>query len=136
MLSEILSESWKISRASTMVDAERMLFEDDLYLYLLDVSLDVVAGTAAFGALPQATLGGLKLANTMVIEDLEKPTIIITGFDAFSDSPVGRNLTTVIDLHHVRQNMKEILGDSYLGCVRYGTESWKEEIKCIFKEIS
>lgn len=135
LLDELFPCHWQVSRASNLVDAESMLFAESWDVYLLDVSMDVTAGKAAFGSQSQATLGGLKLANTIAIEGLEKPTIIITGFDAFSDIPQGKKVNNVMDLNHVDQSAKAVLGDWYLGAVRYGAGTWREDLTRVLKEV-
>ncbi len=136
VLGELFPSHWQVSRASNMVDAESMLFAESWDVYLLDVSMDVTAGKAAFGLQSQATLGGLKLANTIAIEGLEKPTVIITGFDAFSNIPQGKKVNHVMDLNHVDQSAKAVLGDCYLGAVRYGADTWRQDLARVLKEVS
>ena len=133
VLTELLHGDWTVTRANSMVAAEKKILSQAWHFYLLDVSIDVTAGKAAFGTQSQATLGGLRLASTIAVEGLERPTVFITGFDAFSNSPPGRRINTVMDLNSVDQSARETLGDYYLGAVRYGEPGWREALKKTLK---
>ena len=123
----------QISRASTMVEAERMLFLKPWNLFILDISMDITAGSRSGSSLPQATLGGLSFAKLICIEGLEAPVVLVTAFDSFSDKPLGKAESIVNDLHYVKASAIESLGSYYRGTVRYGKGKWSEEFKLILR---
>jgi hypothetical protein len=135
ILAEQLSDDWVITRARTLVEAENLLFEGHWDAYVLDMSLDLTAGRAAFGSPSQATLGGLQLIQTICLEGLERQTLIVTAFDAFSNAKTGKRADSIVDLHHVEAEARRVLGSFYVGCVRYGSANWSGELNVILRGI-
>ncbi len=130
-----LADDWKIIRARTLVEAENLLFQGHWDAYVLDMSLDLTKGRAAFGSPSQATLGGLQLIQTICLEGLERQTLIVTAFDAFSNAKTGKRADNIVDLHHVEAEARRVLGAYYVGCVRYGSANWSTELDTILRGI-
>lgn len=132
---EILGLGCKIHRARTMVEAQKALFAHVWNLYLLDISMDVVGGSRATGAISQATLGGMSFARMISIEGLEAPTILVTAFDSFSDKAPGKTASKINDLNYVTQGVLDTLGRHYRGAVRFGAPSWRESLRDLLQEL-
>lgn len=135
VLVETLPHGWEIVRAKTLVEAETKLFDRKWDAFVLDMSLDLTRGQAAFGSPSQATLGGLQLIQTISLEGLESQTLIVTAFDAFSNSKNGNRADNIVDLHHVEREARRILGSFYIGCVKFGAPAWNDELKTIVGNI-
>ena len=132
---EVLGFDCTIYRARTMVEAQKSLFAHAWDLYLLDISMDVVGGSRATGAVSQATLGGMSFARMISIEGLEAPTILVTAFDSFSDRAPGKTASKINDLDYVSESVLNALGSHYKGTVRFGTPNWRESLRGLLQEI-
>lgn len=135
IVQEALGERCEVSRAATMVEAERILFEKSWDAFILDISMDITQGSSSGSMSPQATLGGLSFAKMICFEGLEAPVVLVTAFDSFSDKPLGKDTNIVNDLHYVKATAIDSLGGYYKGIVRYGKSGWKENLREILREI-
>ena len=135
VISATLGDSWRVFRASTMVESEELLFAHNWDLFILDVSMNVTSRRPAFGAPAQATLGGLEVAKIITFEGLDAPTILVTAFDSFSDAKERGKSGALVDIGEVEDRAKAILGPYLLGAVRYGAKSWNIDLARFLESI-
>ena len=126
LLNELCGENKEIVRAKTMVDAETLAISCEWTLLVLDISLDITASATGPKHGGYDSLGGLRVANKMFLLEKEAPTIIVTAFDAFPTGKLQRGRSVILGLEDVREKASSLLGESFLGCVRYGDPEWKE----------
>jgi CheY-like chemotaxis protein len=123
-----------IALAQTLVQAEDMIFERAWSFMILDVSLDIAKSKNGHGG--HDVLGGLRLAQKMHLLGCEVPTIIVTAFDAFPASESYREGVQILGLAEVNDRAQAVLGNKYVGHVRYGDPDWKKQFKELLKKVA
>ncbi len=124
-----------ITRAGTLVDAEKAVSNDSWDLIVLDISMDITASIVGPKSGGHDTLGGLRIANKMFLLGREAPTIIVTAFDAFPSAEGRQGVAEVLGLEDVRESASKILGTAFCGCVRYGDADWKSDFSQLTSEV-
>ena len=135
ILRQCLGPDAVIVRAATVNDAEAKLEASVWNLVLLDISMDITSSTKGPKLGGHATLGGLSIATKMYLLNREVPTIIVTAFDAFEAIEGGRRRYSV-GLEELERRAKDTLGESFIGCVRYGAGNWDEELRRFLRGFS
>lgn len=121
------NDAQEIVRASSVVDAEALVEVGEWQLIVLDISMNIVA-TSRGGSGGHATLGGIGLLERMYHLDILAPTVIVTAFDAFEARENTGAKGAIVDLNYIRESAGHILGDKFLGCIRYPTPGWEGEL--------
>jgi CheY-like chemotaxis protein len=117
----------EIVRASTVAEAEKWIATEDWDIILLDVSMDIRSSQAAMAHTGgHANLGGLAIAQKMFLKRREFPTIILTAFDSFQAEGSRRERAEIVGLEDIERRARDLLGEAFLGCVRYGAAHWDD----------
>jgi hypothetical protein len=123
-----------VVRAQTVVEAERYLGTGSWDLLVLDVSMDISgASKGAFGG-GHANLGALDILDTMFFEEIECPTVVVTGFDYFVAAGSGDE-AEFLGIGDLADMVEKRLPRSYLGCLRYGREGWQVMLRTIIEGV-
>ncbi|PCI39890.1 MAG: hypothetical protein COB46_07870 [Rhodospirillaceae bacterium] len=126
LLRSLNKENLTFVRATTVVDAETKVSENNWDLIVLDISLDITASASGPKGGGHATLGGLNIANKMFLLGYEAPTIVLTAFDTFPSAQGHQGGTEILGLEDVSARASDLLGTAFLGCIRYGADDWQE----------
>jgi len=122
-----------VVRAETLNEAEYFAVSADWDLVILDISMDISAN-AAGKRIGHDPLGGLQVANKMFLLGHESPTLILTAFDSFPSGDGGRRGAQILGLEDVEAKAADILGTSFLGCIRYGGQGWQANFSASVKK--
>lgn len=135
-IDEILEQTVGVSdveRAKTVNRAEELLDEKNFDLIILDISMNISSGSLGPRG-GHANLGGYEIAQRMYLLECETPTLVLTGFDYFRQTTGRPNRGDLISLDLLEEKIRNFLGEKLLGCVRYGSVSWRAQFKeCIEK---
>jgi hypothetical protein len=117
----------EIHRSRDLFEGVRAIAEPNWDLLILDISLDIRAGAGRAGA-AHDHVGGQKILGKMYYDELEVPTIIITGFDSF---PTVRNNgdAVMLGLEDVEAEASRQLGRHLVGTVRHLSEGWEQRFE-------
>jgi len=129
---EIISTSLPIAeivRARDLFEGERAITTPGWDLLILDMSLDIRAGAGRAGA-AHDYVGGLKILGKMYYDELEMPTIIITGFDSFPTVRTNGD-GIMLGLEDVETEASRHLGDRLIGTVRHMSEGWEQRFEAM-----
>lgn len=123
----------EIGRACDLFEGEREIAQPGWDLLILDMSLDIRAGAGRAAAAHDYT-GGLKIVGRMYYDELEVPTIILTGFDSF---PTTRNNGdgVMLGLENVEAEATKKLGDHLIGLVRYLSDGWEQRFVALLERF-
>src|SRR5689334_9087406 len=80
--SECIKE-YRVERADTVVMAEQLMSRGSHDLVILDISMNIDRGSLGPMRGGHANLGGMDIIEKMYLLELERPTILLTGFDYF-----------------------------------------------------
>ena len=126
IISTVLAEA-ELHRARDLFEGEREIAKPGWELLVLDISLDIRAGGGRAGAAHDHT-GGLKILGKMYYEELEIPTIIITGFDSFPSTRTNGD-GIMLGLEHVDEEAAKQLGNQLVGLVRHLSDGWEQQLE-------
>lgn len=116
----------RIHRAANMEQATESLAKLKFDLVLLDISLDIRKSESGPKAGGHDTIGGLRVAERMYLLGEERPTIVVTAFDAFPSRNAKGDI--IIGIDDVIGQARAKLGDNLRGWVRYGDPDWKDNL--------
>lgn len=122
----VMKSKYCVTRVENLNDAEDAVMNGGWSLILLDISMDISASGAFDYSSGHATMGGIDILERMHLMQISIPTILVTGFDSFQDPDRFDN--AIMNLEDVYQLAYDWLGDSYLGCVRYGPIGWQADL--------
>ena len=111
----------EVVRASTMVEAEKLILTRIWSLIVLDVSMDIAPSRYGPKVRGQANVGGLAIARKMFLLDKEAPTIIVTAFDSFTAPGAGASRSEIL-------GFEEYLPSSLVACLRYNVDGWRRSM--------
>jgi hypothetical protein len=120
-----LISSFEIARARTATEAETMLDEGSLALMVLDISLNISAGSLGPLRGGFANLGGLSIAEKMFMFGQSVKTVVVTGFDYFPAAGARQGSYDLVSLRDIETRASEIFGADLLGCIKYSSEGWE-----------
>jgi hypothetical protein len=135
LISSISEGSVFSRRATTVTDAEAMIESEEWSAIVLDISMDITKSATGVRLGGHATLGGLSIATKMYLLGREVPTIIVTAFDSFQAVETERPGYEALGLEDIERRATEILGEAYLGCVRYGDPGWEARLLRYLKDV-
>ena len=116
-----------VTRADNLNEAEDLVMSGSWSLIVLDLSMDIAASGSMDLGSGHATLAGLDIVERLFLMKMKIPTVIITGFDSFQDPDrFDNNIMGVGEVNAIASGM---LGDQYLGCIRYGHEDWQNNFQ-------
>lgn len=118
-----------LQRARDLFEAEKALHQINWDLLVLDVSLDIRKGGGRAGA-AHDYVGGLKILGRMYYDELQIPTIIVTGFDSFPSVRTNGD-GVMLGLEDLEREATRQLGTNHVGTVRHGPEGWAEEFSTL-----
>ena len=118
-----------VIRAATIMEAEQLICVHNWKIVILDVSMNITQSRSGAKQGGHDTIGGLKIARKMFLLRREAPTVIVTAFDSFPSGEIQRNRREILGLEDVQARALEILQDAFVGCVRYGSADWKNELR-------
>lgn len=118
-----------LHRARDLFEAERAIAQLGWDLLVLDVSLDIRKDGGRAGA-AHDYVGGLKILGRMYYDELEIPTIIVTGFDSFPSVRTNGD-GVMLGLEDVEHEATRHLGSYHVGTVRHGPEGWEQELNAV-----
>ncbi len=119
----------EINRARDLFEGEREISVPGWDLLILDMSLDIRAGAGRPGA-AHDYVGGLKILGKMYYDELEIPTIIITGFDSFPTVRTNGD-GVMLGLEDIETEASKRLGGHLIGTVRHLSEGWEARLKAM-----
>jgi hypothetical protein len=119
----------EIERARDLFEGERAIAARGWDLLILDMSLDIRADAGRAGA-AHDYVGGLKILGKMYYDELEVPTIIITGFDSFPTVRTNGD-GVMLGLEDVEAEASRQLGDHLVGTVRHLSEGWENRFQAM-----
>lgn len=119
----------EIERARDLFEGERAIAAPGWDLLILDMSLDIRADAGRAGA-AHDYVGGLKILGKMYYDELEVPTIIITGFDSFPTVRTNGD-GVMLGLEDVEAEASRQLGDHLVGTVRHLSEGWEDRFQAM-----
>lgn len=122
-----------LRRARDLFEAEKALDEIAWDLLVLDVSLDIRAGGGRAGA-AHDYVGGLKILGRMYYNELEIPTIIVTGFDSFPSVRTNGH-GVMLGLEDLQREASHYLAGNHIGTVRHGPETWANEFRSLLRSF-
>lgn len=125
VLSECIAD-FEYERASHLNGAEDLVMSERWDLVVLDLSMDITAAGSFDLNSGHATLGGLDVLERMSLLKLAMPTVLVTGFDSFQDPDRFDN--SIMNIADLQQLAGKWLQSSYLGTVRYGSETWADDL--------
>lgn len=127
-------------RAATVTSAEQALDEELPGLLVLDVSMNISPGSLGPMRGGFANLGGLDIAERLYLRGQSVKAVLITSFDYFQARGqimgTSKGQFDMVSLADISTRARELLGDGYLGCIRYGGESWREELVATVAEAA
>lgn len=129
VLSEYFGDSFPVRRAATVVEAEELTASGEWRLLVLDISMDIVASRVGRSQNGHASTGGMAVLERMYLLGKEVPTVIVTSFDAFRASATQRETDGILGIEDINRKAKQLLGDKYLGSIRYGAEGWQADLR-------
>lgn len=133
VVQRVASPSALIERSATLTAAEERVSKEEWDLVVLDVSMDISASNAGPLRGGHATLGGLGIARKMFLLGRDVDTVIVTAFDAFQSTVAIGGAVEILGLEEVEANAKDILGEKFIGCVRYSESGWAERLEALLK---
>ena len=116
----------RVQRAKTVVDAEEYFNDKPPDLLVLDISMNISAGSHGPLRGGHANLGGLDILEKLYLLDKEVDTIVVTAFDYFKAPGSRAGDFDLIGLDTINDKAAALIGERLLGCVRYGSEQWLE----------
>lgn len=119
----------EIERARDLFEGERAIAARGWDLLILDMSLDIRADAGRAGA-AHDYVGGLKILGKMYYDELEVPTIIITGFNSFPTVRTNGD-GVMLGLEDVEAEASRQLGDHLVGTIRHLSEGWEERFQAM-----
>ena len=108
--------------------------DDEIELMILDISLNISAGSLGPLRGGFANLGGLNVAERMYMYGQSLRTVVVTGFEYFPATGTRQGSFDVISLKDIEARVFEIFGADLLGCVRYSSEGWDTQLAEYAKE--
>jgi CheY-like chemotaxis protein len=126
-------QNFSVHRATTILDANRLISDVNWDLVLLDISMDIRESSSAPSAGGHDTTGGLRIAERMFYLDRDAPIIIVTAFDAFPASIEGQG--ALLGLDDVVRRASRVLGDLLIGVVRYREDGWAEHLTDLVNKV-
>jgi len=133
LLFEVFGGSINVQRCEYVFEAQKTIEQNTFDLIVLDVSMDIVESGSTGKNEGHAVLGGMLVLEHMYLLEIERPTVIVTGFDYFvSKSPneVSGEGKTIQDISN---QARHFLGDYMLGCIKSGNLGWEKSLKSIFE---
>jgi hypothetical protein len=123
----------EVHRARDLFEGEREIAQPGWDLLVLDMSLDIRTGAGRASAAHDFT-GGLKIVGRMYYDELEVPTIILTGFDSFPTTRTNGD-GVMMGLESVEAEATRKLGDHLIGLVRYLSNGWEERFEALLQRF-
>lgn len=130
IIRHVLPEA-EIRRARDLFEGEREIAQPGWNLLVLDMSLDIRAGAGRAGA-AHDYVGGQKILGKMYYDELEIPTIIITGFDSFPTVRTNGD-GVMLGLEDVDAEASRQLGDKLIGTVRHLSVGWEQSFQTMLE---
>jgi len=126
-----LGNNLKITNARSVDSALNALEDNTPDLLILDMSLptfDITDNEA--GGRPQG-FGGTEILRTMSVEDMECPTIVITGYPAFQ-----KETGKTVKLDELSQELKKEFPKFLKGILHFNStfSEWRVSLKRILEE--
>ena len=122
-----------VTRARDLFEGEQAIATPGWDLLVLDMSLDIRADAGRAGA-AHDYVGGLKILGKMYYDELEVPTIIITGFDSFPTVRTNGD-GVMLGLEDIEAEASRKLGDYLLGTIRHLSEGWEDKFKALLRNL-
>jgi len=127
-----IASDLKIESARSVVSALEKLRQMPPSLLLLDMSLPTFdIGEMESGGRPQG-YGGLEVLRQMTMLDIECPTVVVTGYEAFPG-----DAGEPVDLNELGRRLKEEFPKMLKEVLHYNStnDEWKTKLRKIFLEI-
>ncbi|MBB5320530.1 response regulator [Marinobacter oulmenensis] len=127
-----IDSNFQVVSARSVTSALQKIQEVSPDLLLLDMSLPTFdVGELEAGGRPQG-YGGLEVLRQMAMLDLECPTVVVTGYEAFpgeSGEPV--------DLNQLTKNLNDEFPETLKDVLHYNStnDEWKTKLKSIFSTL-
>jgi CheY-like chemotaxis protein len=118
-----------VSFASSVREADELLDKALPDFVVLDISMNISPESQASSRAAHANLGGLEIVERQWLLGIEVPTLVLTGFDYFRAPGKGQHAPEAYNLADLELKLKEFLGDKLIGCVKYGSSTWKDEFR-------
>lgn len=118
----------EIVRAKTATEAESLIEIGGIELMVLDISLNISAGSLGPLRGGFANLGGLNVAERMFMYGQSLRTVVVTGFEYFPAAGTRQGSFDLISLRDIEARAAELFGADLLGCVRYSSEGWDAQL--------
>ena len=126
----------RVERAKTVVEGEAYFEHHNPNLMVLDISMNISAGSHGPLKGGHANLGGLDILEKLYLLNSEVDTIVLTAFDYFKTPGTRAGDFDLIGLDTINDKAAALIGDCLLGCVRYGSEHWLKELSGLLLEAT
>ncbi|MDV3503703.1 response regulator [Marinobacter sp. M-5] len=129
---KVVHEDFEIETARSVMSALEKIPQVRPSLLLLDMSLPTFdVGDLESGGRPQG-YGGLEVLRQMVMLDLDCPTIVITGYEAFPG-----DTGEPVDLAKLSKSLKEEFPEILKEVLHYNStnDEWKTKLKFYLLEL-
>jgi CheY-like chemotaxis protein len=125
-----INGSWSIETAKSVKSGIGKLRHATYSLLILDMSLPTFDVSADEGGGRPQGFGGIEVMRFMDANELRLPTLVVTGYEAFSRD--GRT----IDLGVLGGELSKEFPDCYRGIVYFNTMlgAWKQELRDLISE--
>lgn len=135
VVAESFDKAVSIRRAATVVEAEELTAIEDWKLLVLDISMDIVASRSGRSQNGHASTGGMAVLERMYLLGREVPTVIVTAFDAFRATASQREDDGILGLEDINRKAQQILGEKFLGSIRYGADGWENALRQLLRTV-
>lgn len=135
IVQSVFGLSVKIDRAMTVVSAQEEVEKNIHSLVVLDISMDIVHSGVPGSREGHAVLGGMTIAEHMYLLEIERPTVIVTGFDYFVSKSTSENTGVAKTLSDIEVSAKHFLADNFIGCIKSGEQGWEEKLRIAISGI-
>lgn len=121
-----------IPRATTLIEAERLLDRINPDLLILDISMNIAGPSNIASRGTHANIGGVEIVERLYLLEKTCPTIILTGFDVFKNGNASSEGT--MDLSSLTVKLRKLLGTNLLSTIKYGSEGWSDKMCAAIKK--
>lgn len=131
---DVFGGSTIVDRALNVVDALSAVERDFYDLIVLDISMDIVQSGTPGKREGHAVLGGMTIVEHMYLLEIERPTVIVTGFDYFVSKGILDASGEAQTIHEIEKQARGFLQDNLIGCIKSGDPGWEEKLKVTLSE--
>lgn len=118
----------RVERAKTATEAEAIIEEGGIDFMVLDISLNISAGSLGPRRGGFANLGGLNVAEKLFMLGLSVRTVVVTGFEYFPAGGTRQGNLDLVTIREIEAKATELFGADLLGCIRYPAEGWGDRL--------